>query len=297
MRLKKPLNFEQQIERLKEHGITIEDELKAKDVLKKVNYYRFTGYALQFRVDPQISEYKEGTTFNTIYNIVLFDEELRNVLRKYIEKIEIYFRTQISYGFSMAKCVESPFDQHYSRDNFYNKKGYDEIVDSVQHEKNYYRDSLFVAHHKKKYEGKMPLWVLVELMSFSNISKLYSAMYISEKETIANSLGISYKTLENHLHCLSVLRNKCAHAARLYNTKFNPPARFSSSFLRNNPEMKNNSLFAYVLVLLRRLPNKEDKEEMLNAVQQLLSKYKNDINMELIGFPRNYYDILSNGIK
>ena len=70
----------------------------------------------------------------------------------------------------------------------------------------------------------MPLWVMVELMSFSNISKLYSSMYISEKETIAQAVGIKYKTLENHLHCLSVLRNKCAHAARLYNTEFNPPA-------------------------------------------------------------------------
>ena len=43
-------------------------------------------------------------------------------------------------------------------------------------------------------------------------------------------------TLENHLHCLSVLRNKCAHAARMYNTDFNPPAKFTSSFLRKHPE-------------------------------------------------------------
>ena len=30
----------------------------------------------------------------------------------------------------------------------------------------------------------MPLWVIVELMSFSNMSKLYSSMYYSEKEAI-----------------------------------------------------------------------------------------------------------------
>jgi len=56
-------------------------------------------------------------------------------------------------------------------------------------------------------------------------------------------------------------------------------------------------LFAYVLVLLRRLPNKEDKEEMLKNIQLLFSKYESDIDMKLIGFPRNYYDILSNSIK
>ena len=47
-------------------------------------------------------------------------------------------------------------------------------------------------------------------------------------------------TLENHLHCLAVLRNKCAHAARMYNTDFNPPAKFTTSFLRKHPEIKNN---------------------------------------------------------
>ena len=72
----------------------------------------------------------------------------------------------------------------------------------------------------------------VELMSFSNMSKLYSAMYYSEKDAIASMVGTGRDTLENHLHCLSVLRNKCSHAARMYNTDFNPPAKFSKTFLR-----------------------------------------------------------------
>jgi abortive infection bacteriophage resistance protein len=45
----------------------------------------------------------------------------------------------------------------------------------------------------------MPLWVIVELMSFSNLSKLYSAMYYSEKDAIANMVGIGRDTLENIL--------------------------------------------------------------------------------------------------
>ena len=87
----------------------------------------------------------------------------------------------------------------------------------------------------------MPLWVIVELMSFSNLSKLYSSMYYSEKDVIANMVGVGRDTLENHLHCLSVLRNKCAHSARMYNTDFNPPAMFTTSLLRKHPEIKNNS--------------------------------------------------------
>ena len=89
--------------------------------------------------------------------------------------------------------------------------------------------------------------------------KLYSSMYYSEKDAIAHMVGIGRDTLENHLHCLSVLRNKCAHAARMYNTDFNPPAKFTTSFLRKHPEIKNNSLFAYTLVLLKRLPDESSK--------------------------------------
>lgn len=46
MDLKKPLDFEEQIKRLKNHGMIIEDEEKAICILQKINYYRFTGYAL-----------------------------------------------------------------------------------------------------------------------------------------------------------------------------------------------------------------------------------------------------------
>ena len=111
----------------------------------------------------------------------------------------------------------------------------------------YYKDSLIVKHHKIKYSSKMPLWVIVELMSFSNMSKLYSSMYYSEKDAIANMVGVGRDTLENHLHCLSVLRNKCAHAARMYNTDFNQPAKFTVSFLRKHPEIKTTH---YLHILL-----------------------------------------------
>lgn len=297
MELKEPLSFEKQIEKLKSHGMVMEDEAKVKEILAKINYYRFTGYTLQHRKNPDESDYIEGLPFEKVYRIYQFDESLRDIFRKYIEVAEVYYRTQISYGFSMAKCVSPPYDQHYDEKNFYNKTGYKEVMESFKKEKNYYKDSLIVKHHKAKYDSKMPLWVIVELMSFSNTSKLYSSMYISEKEKIADTVGVSYATLENHLHCLAVLRNKCAHAARLYNTQFNPPARFTKQFLKKYPEVKNNSLFAYVLVLLKRLPDEKTKIVMLNAVQTVIEEYQDDVDLTLIGFPEKYMTLLKNNVR
>jgi abortive infection bacteriophage resistance protein len=296
MDLKKPLTFDEQLERLEAHGIVVTNREKAIEILKRVNYYRFTGYALQFRKNPSNSDYIEGTKFETVYHLYKVDEILRDTFRRYIEKAEVYYRTQIAYGFSITKCTKAPYDQHYDENNFYNKRGYKEVMDSFSREKNYYKDSLIVKHHKVKYSSKMPLWVIVELMSFSNISKLYSSMYYSEKEVIAKMVGIGRDTLENHLHCLSVLRNKCAHAARMYNTDFNPPARFTTSFLKKHPEIKNNSLFAYTLVLLKRLPDEESKRSLVETVKAVIDEYRNDIDLGLIGFPENYMEIMENNL-
>lgn len=73
MELKKPLSFEDQLQKLKDHGVVISDESAAVRILKAVNYYRLTGYALQFRKDPQYSTYMEGTTFESIYHLYLVD--------------------------------------------------------------------------------------------------------------------------------------------------------------------------------------------------------------------------------
>ncbi len=80
----------------------------------------------------------------------MVDEKLRDLFRMYIEKAEVYYRTQIAYGFAMNKCIEPPYDQHYDENNYYNKNGYKEVIESFKREKNYYKDSLIVKHHKDK---------------------------------------------------------------------------------------------------------------------------------------------------
>ena len=170
-------------------------------------------------------------------------------------------------------------------------------MDSFKKERNYYKDSLIVKHHKHKYGNRMPLWVIVELLSFSNVSKLYNTMYISEKQQIADTVGVGIEKLENHLHCLAVLRNKCAHAARLYNTEFNPPAKFTKQFLKKHPEVLNNTLFAYVLVLIKHLPDRAMRAQLVSDISIVLEKYSESIDLKMIGFPKYYQDLFDAFVK
>lgn len=170
--LKIPLSFDDQIKKLKEHGMIIKSESEALSFLKQVNYYRFTGYALENRKGIHKSEYDPCISFDLVKKRYLFDVKLRHILREYIEYLEVYYRTQISNVFSLRKCIISPYNQHYDRNNYYLKEKFDELIQQIHQEEKYYKDSLIVIHHKQNYGNQMPLWVLVELMSFFKFVKI-----------------------------------------------------------------------------------------------------------------------------
>lgn len=291
MELKKPLSLDEQINQLKNHNMKICDENSAIEFLKEVNYYRFSGYALENRINEHDSNYKQNTVFENVQKRYSFDEEIRNILRKYIEIIEVYYRTQISYNFSLKRCSKPPYDQHYCSDNYSRKEDFNKLLEQILQQEEYFKDTKIVKHHKQKYKNKMPLWVLVELMTFSTLSKFFACMIQEDQELIANSVKTTGKILKNNLHCLSILRNKCAHASRIYGTEFSLPCKFGRNFLQKHPQVRQNSLFAYIIMIANRLP-KERQKSFCNEITDLMEKYKSSITLSQIGFAEDYKKLL-----
>ena len=292
MDLKKPLSYEEQITRLEEHNLEVQDRNFAIEFLSRVNYYRFTGYALQFRKSPHDSDYIAGITFELVAEIYRFDCDLRHLLHKQIEILEIFYRTQIAYHFSMSKCFLPPHNQHYDLTIFFDQENAKTVINNFNNKRKYHKDSLIYQHHQRKYNNQFPLWVIAEMLSFSDLSKLYSCMYNSEQNAIAQAVGTGHSVLKNHLHCLSVLRNKCAHAARLYNTNFMPSAQLPRSFLREYREVMNDSLFTYILVVVKRLPKDSQKLEFISELTDLIENYQDSIDLKLLNFPDDFVQIL-----
>lgn len=143
----------------------------------------------------------------------------------------------------------------------------------------------------------MPLWVCVEIMSFSNLSKLYHAMYINAKESIAATLSTRHDILSNHLHCLSNLRNKCAHGARLYNSVYNPPPKLGIATLKKYPALKSDSFLAYLIIIIRRLSQNDDNKTLVDSFLNLIDKYDIYLDLDLLGYPVNYEIILRNEMR
>lgn len=78
LELKPATTFDEQIDLLRQRNCLINDEAFCKQVLRQINYYRFSAYFLPFRTKN--GSYLEGTNFRRVYRIYEFDGKMRQVL-------------------------------------------------------------------------------------------------------------------------------------------------------------------------------------------------------------------------
>ena len=149
---------------------------------------------------------------------------------------------------------------------------------------------LFVDHHIEKYGGKFPIWVIIELFSFGNLSRFYADMpWKSQKEIAATFYNCHKDELSSWLHSCSILRNICAHFGRLYFRSF----RITSKGLLELEAVNNRSFFAALLVLKSLFPETDKwNNEVFIQIKNLLTEYYDDIEFRHIGFPPDWQDKL-----
>ena len=100
--IKKATTIEQQISLLQERGMVIVDIEKAEEYLLDIGYYRLGFYWFPFeKTYPNLTlrnhYFNAGTTLENAIKLYYFDFDVRNILQKYISRIEINFRTKLIY--------------------------------------------------------------------------------------------------------------------------------------------------------------------------------------------------------
>lgn len=172
--LKPPLTLEQQVDLLESRGLIISNVDFAVEVLSRINYYRLSAYSLSLRENDK---FNRGATFEQVYQLYEFDAKLRHIIFEVTETIEIQFRTQVAYYLAMEYGAMSFLDNGL----FYNKEYHQRFCEDFNREKDLQANSAFVAHHNQFYDGKMPVWVAVEIFSFGMLSKFYNNFKQSDK--------------------------------------------------------------------------------------------------------------------
>ena len=284
--IKPPTTYTEQIDLLKKRNLIISDDIKTRSILKDTNYYRLSGYMLSIKKDDI---FFDNTTFEQIYDYHNFDKKLRQNLFNLIEDIEIAFRSRLAYYIAHKYGPLS----YKSSDIFFNKGLHISHLEELNKKINSANtQEIFIKHHFSKYNGEIPIWVIVEILSFSFLSRLFSNMKKEDKKEFSKEY-YDYKPfyLQSWIHHLVYIRNICAHFSRLYYKDLVIQPKFLEKDL--NLMRPTGKIFDTFFILKKFCCDKNRYEILLKEIDGLFIQFPKVIKKH-IGFPENWIEILNN---
>ena len=280
-----------------------------KDKIKEVKEI-LTGYDIisikEAGINVDVEE--NGTTFEELYALFMFDRNIRNIMFKYLLIVENNLKSIFSYHLSSKYGYKekdylkiSNFTTEISKvrqvSDVINKMKRQIRVNAKQHSA--------TLHYLTNY-GYVPMWILVKVLSFGIISELYMILKYEDKKEIANYYKMSEEELSIFLPIMSNFRNLCAHEDMLYNYKTQrsiPNNKYHE--MLNIPKAEEeyiygkNDLFSLILMFKYMLRDDDFKlliYEVGYELDMLAGKIKViDIDkiLDEIGFPNNWREISS----
>lgn len=222
------LTFDQQLEYLENcKNLTILNHDLAKETLQRIGYFGLIGgYKSAFK-NPTTGNYRDDVCFEDIVALYSFDERLRELLLRYLLKIERNVRSLLAYYF----CEKHGANQscyldagNYSEDP--KRKGdVARLIATLNGLANKGSDLSYINHQRKQYSN-VPLWVLVNGLTFGSLSKLYLLVKQDIRASVSkNSDDVNERQLGQYMSVLTKFRNVAAHSERLftYRTKNDIP--------------------------------------------------------------------------
>ena len=218
------LTFDKQASLLIDERGLVADRDNLVSHLADVGYYRLSGYWFIFKRKPVADEdgekderFQSGTTFDQVWHLYTFDRQLRLVVLDAIERVEVYFRTQLAYELARTTGAFG----FTNRENLPRLKDseYEEFLNRCIEELGRSREP-FAIHFRETYGDTHqlpPYWILVNLMDFGTMLRLYNGASVEIRNSLAGNLGVSARVLKSWLVAINTVRNICAHHGRLWN--------------------------------------------------------------------------------
>lgn len=217
------LTYDEQLQKLKDKHLNIADEVYAKDMLHRYGYFALiTGYKDLLK-NPTTKNYRDDAAFEDIVAIYQFDEQLRELTLRYLLHFERHIRSILSYAF----CITYGENQStYLTPQNYDTSSPAKATEVAKLINKYLKKLIekptsyaYIEHHKQHHRN-VPLWVLVNALSFGTISKMYEYSKSQVQSAVSVEFeGINEPQLRMILEVLTDFRNVCAHNERLFTHK------------------------------------------------------------------------------
>lgn len=258
--IKQAIAVDEQIAVLRQRGLVIQYEEQARHYLKHIGYYHFSGYMLLFQRGDRTDSHHEfipGTTFEQVLDIYTFDRKLRLLVMDAVERIEIAVKGIMTN----EMCI--PYGPHWymERDHFTDGFDFDGFMKSIHKDIDHGKDrervrNVSIRHYYETYDtpAMPPLWMVFEALTFGTVSYMYGNLPHADQKRIADQFGLGVPILKSWLHATTIIRNLCAHHARLWNRLFTFKPRAPKSM---EADFTTNTLFyaqaAMLNVLMHRV--------------------------------------------
>ncbi len=206
---KPPLTISQQILNIKYKKITIADENKCTTFLKRNNYQKLFLFRSFFD--------STSLTFENLVSLYNLDIEIRNIIFYALGIIESKLKTELAY-YHVLKYGNHGY---LNPDYFFNKNFHSSFVIEILKELNKKKFEM-IENHFIKYDDDPPLYKIIEIFSFGQISKFYSNMPNPDKKELSkeNYNRIDILILKSWFIFLTEIRNDCAHGTPLITKKY-----------------------------------------------------------------------------
>lgn len=299
-------NLDEQIEILKTRGLIIEDEDRAKTMLLRENYFFIMGYRHFFSRENNSDNFLNGTTFEELYSMFLFDRNIRNVMFKYLLIIENNMKSIISYQLSRKYGFKEK--DYLNPDNFTQEsiktRQVKDIISKMKRQVRVNGEKHAATNHYINNYGYIPMWILVKVLSFGIVSEFYTILKYEDQLEIAKYYNLDVETLSIYLSILSNFRNLCAHEDILYDHRTQkriPDNRYHAllniSMRDNEYVLGKNDLFA-VTIILKQMLSKEEFENLVFELGYEIDLIDGRVDtvplsniLHAIGFPTNWREI------
>ena len=296
--------LDEQVEILKNKGLVIKDEAKARNILLRENYFFISGYRHLFTIEKD--KFLTGTTFEELYATFLSDRAITNTFFKNILVVENNIKSITSYQLSRKygfKEKDYLNPDNFSQDSLQSRQVYD-VLNKVKRQIRVNGRKHTATFHYIEHYGYIPFWILVKVLSFGIMAEFFDILKYEDQEDISNFYQINPEVLEIYLSLLSNFRNVCAHEDILYDhrtQRFIPDTKYHK--LLNIPQNEDgyiygkNDLFSLV-IMMKILLSKDDFEDMIDEIKREVNRLDRVVNvvpldtiLNRIGFPSNWYEI------
>ncbi|MDO5061988.1 MAG: Abi family protein [Peptostreptococcaceae bacterium] len=295
--------FLEQIELFESRGLCVEDKERAAKKLEFINYYKLKELAYPFAVYSEDKTYRyQEISFDLLIKRYYQDKKLRANILSCVEKIEVAFKTRLCHllGERYGAYGYLNFDKWMNKEKYckyyisekqgdFKKK----LKELVSNNKMRCVSEHFEKNPDMKKNAKIPIWMLVESLTFGEVLVWYEWMSKKNREKISNAFSATPTELESWLKVLKFIRNQCAHNANVIDLRLKTKPTLKEEwkdliFIEENHQSLGG--LADVLVIMCYLTIKINARYAFNDLQGAINRIveKNRFKANLLGFKDVY---------